>query len=405
MDLVCGDKMQKEKLRTLHRGETRMEMPTGQLIETDELFIHQTTETHTNVATSDPAWTERAYGCAISKSDDFALHWGLGKYTNRNVMDGFAGISMGRQQRNVRFSRRLEPRPLEMAVGPFKYEVIEPYESARITLEANEYQPIAAELVQHSLQPPWLEDRSYVQRAYRRAQDEMRYIVPTTVSGWIEYEGKRIEIDAGSSYGFRDHSWGVKQNSSADAIKFAAMPKGIQYRMMWCPALMENEKGDTYRLHIFFWEAFSPNGNRRTDESRVFAPDGTCQHARYTKTHIEYDPNTREPLGGEVILEMGDGSSRTFNLTIAARSRMCLGAGLYHGYKGHHHGENRGKLFVEGECLEDTSSPDTCREVHQLRDILVRIDDPAGGGSGYGILNSEVVGAWPEYGLAEENWR
>jgi hypothetical protein len=32
----------------------------------------------------------------------------------------------------------------------------------------------------------------------------------------------------------------------------------------------------------------------------------------------------------------------------------------------------------------------------------VRVDDPAGGGHGWGNLQTAIVGAWPEAGLSEE---
>lgn len=117
-----------------------MKVPVGILTAADEQFVHQTTETFANVVTSDPAWTERAYGCALAKDGGFALHWGMGRYVNRNVMDGFAGIAVGRRQRDIRFNRRLGVSPVDMTVGPFRYEVVEPFKTARITLEANEHQ-------------------------------------------------------------------------------------------------------------------------------------------------------------------------------------------------------------------------------------------------------------------------
>jgi hypothetical protein len=44
----------------------------------------------------------------------------MGYYPNRNVMDGFAGISWKGTQHNFRASRRLRGDPLATRVGPVR---------------------------------------------------------------------------------------------------------------------------------------------------------------------------------------------------------------------------------------------------------------------------------------------
>ena len=61
-----------------------------------------------------------------------------------------------------------------------------------------------------------------------------------------------------------------------------------------------------------------------------------------------------------------------------------LGAGLYFGFDGHHHGEWRGELHVDGERIADCSTPETARRLHQIRDTVIRVRDPVGGGDGVG---------------------
>ena len=68
------------------------------------------------------------------------IGFGLGKYINRNVMDAYAGVSIGKQQRTVRTSRLLFPTPDETSVGAIHYEVLEPLKKIRIRLDENEQQ-------------------------------------------------------------------------------------------------------------------------------------------------------------------------------------------------------------------------------------------------------------------------
>ena len=50
------------------------------------------------------------------------IGFGFGKYTNRNVIDAYAGISRGAEQWVVRASRSLDSDPDSVNVGPIHYE-------------------------------------------------------------------------------------------------------------------------------------------------------------------------------------------------------------------------------------------------------------------------------------------
>ena len=63
------------------------------------------------------------------------------------------------------------------------------------------------------------------------------------------------------------------------------------------------------------------------------------------------------------------------------------------------HGQWSGALLVDGEHITGCDQPEVAREVHQLRDLLVRIDDPVGGGTGFGNIETMAIGAFPELGL------
>ena len=79
-----------------------------------------------------------------------------------------------------------------------------------------------------------------------------------------------------------------------------------------------------------------------------------------------------------------------------------LGAGLYFGWQGHHHGEWRGELVVDGERLADCSDPDLTRQLHQIRDTVVRIRDLDTGAEGVGNCQPIVAGGFPALGLTKE---
>ena len=56
-----------------------------------------------------------------------------------------------------------------------------------------------------------------------------------------------------------------------------------------------------------------------------------------------------------------------------------------------------------GFYVTDADKPENARQLHQLRDLLVRVDDPIGGGTGLGNAETFALGAFPERGLTAEN--
>ncbi len=120
-----------------------MTNPIGPLTAADEGFCHQVVDTFATVGSSDPSWTEKVCAMAAARDGSLQLGFGLGKYTNRNVMDAYAGTSRSVEQITVRASRSLAPDPIPTVIGPIRYEVVEPLRSIRFVLEPNDTQPIA----------------------------------------------------------------------------------------------------------------------------------------------------------------------------------------------------------------------------------------------------------------------
>src|SRR5262245_37002831 len=103
-----------------------MTNPIGELLAADEQLTHQFADTFAVVGTSDPAWTEKICAMAMARDGSLQLGFGLGKYANRNVMDGYAALSRSAEQVTVRASRRLAPEAERTVVGPIHYEIVEP---------------------------------------------------------------------------------------------------------------------------------------------------------------------------------------------------------------------------------------------------------------------------------------
>ena len=231
-----------------------MTNPIGPLLSADEGFTHQIVDTFAAVSQTDPSWTEKVCAMAARRDGSLQLGFGLGKYPNRNVMDGYAGASRGREQWTVRASRALAPDPETTAIGPVTYEVLEPMRTVRFRLEPNDVQPLAFDWTFRATVPPQLEERTHRRSptGYRVDAELVRYHQIGLASGWVEIDGVREQIDPDEWVSTRDHSWGVRYDVGqppTDRDPTDPMA-GLDFLMFWCPNYLETASGDPYGL---FW--------------------------------------------------------------------------------------------------------------------------------------------------------
>lgn len=177
------------------------------LTELDDSVWHQLPTTFDHVGTSDPRFFDRLWFAASDREGGGALQFTLGVYQNMNVVDGgFVVISEG-VQRNVRVSRQLRPR-YESACEPLKVEIREPLRRIGLSVAPNA-SGVSAELEWTATDPPQEERPHYARLSGRVLEDYSRYDQIGACSGWVEIDGRRIEVD--SWWSCRDHSWGIRE--------------------------------------------------------------------------------------------------------------------------------------------------------------------------------------------------
>jgi hypothetical protein len=381
--------------------------PIGPLLPADEALTHQIADTFAVVSQSDPSWTEKVCAMAARRDGSLQLGFGLGKYPNRNVMDGYAGASAGVQQWTVRASRALTPDPLPTAVGPVHYEVVEPLQRVRFRLDANDVVPLSFDWTFTARLAPQLEERTHRRSptGYRVDAELVRYHQIGEASGWVELDGERIDIDPEEWVSTRDHSWGVRYDVGVPPTdRDPTDPlEGLSFLMFWCPSLLHTADGNSYGLFFHLIEVAAPGFVHQQAIGGFEYPDGRVEPIVGITPEVAFDPDNRRLRGGQVHFTMSDGSSRTISIEAVSDTGFHLGAGLYFGFDGHHHGEWRGPLHVDGEHIANCADPDVTRRLHQIRDTVVRVTDPTGGGEGIGNCQPIAVGDFPDLGLAGAN--
>jgi len=378
----------------------------GPLRPADEGLNHQIVDTFSRVVESDRSWTEKVWAMAAARDGSVSVAFGLGKYINRNVMDGFAGISRGTEQWTVRASRRLTPEVERTEIGPIRYDITEPLQRTRYRLAANDVVPISFDIEVAGVVPPALEEReTHVSRSRGRIDaDVLRFHQSGTAEGWIEIEGERTEFDQESWVGARDRSWGVRYGigKPIEDIEATPMPAGTAGMFAWMPVTMTRPDGRPFTLFVYFQSYHGPGWSTGSARGAIELPDGRVKAFADVMPALEFRDDNRRLTGGTISVTMANGSTRTYRVEPLSDTGFHLGTGLYGGFEGHFHGEFRGELHVDGEHVTDCDTVAVAHRLHQHRDCIVSVTDLDDGSTGIGTIQSNAVGAHPDMGLTEE---
>lgn len=378
----------------------------GPLVGADELLSHQIVDTFARVGQSDRSWTEKIWAMAAARDGSLSVAFGLGKYVNRDVMDGFAGISRGTEQWTVRASRRLTPDLERSEVGPIGYEIAEPLQRTRYRLAANDIVPISFDVEIEGVAPPAMEEReTHISRSRSRIDaDIMRFHQSGVARGWLDVDGERIDIDDSGWVGARDRSWGVRYEVGRppDDIEATSVPPDTSGMFVWMPVTMTRRDGRSFTLFVYYQRYQGAGWSTGSARGGIELSDGRLKAFRDVIPALEFRDDNRRLAGGTIRVVLADGSERTYRVEPVSSTGFHLGTGLYGGFEGHHQGEWRGELHVDGEHVEGCDTVDVAHRLHQHRDCIVRVEDLEDGSTGVGTMQSNVVGSHPDMGLTAD---
>ncbi|EKF22130.1 hypothetical protein C731_3877 [Mycolicibacterium hassiacum DSM 44199] len=380
---------------------------TGPLVPADDHLNHQIADTFATVCQTDRAWTEKVAASAYGPDGELELLFGLGKYTNRGVIDAFGGVSRGTDQWTVRASRELTPVVDAASVGPLHYQVIEPMQQVRFALDPNDIVPISFEWTFTAAVPAQLENREQHRSlgGARLEADLVRYHQIGTARGWVEVDGRRTEFDD-TWVSTRDHSWGVRYFVGKPVTDIPPPPDigAASNHMIWMPALMRRDDGSRYGLHLYYQASTSELvGASLQVQGGVEYPDGRRVPVVGATPDLKYRPDNRRLLGGTIDLVLAGGEHRQISVKPISDTGFHLGTGLYFGFDGDIHGVWHGPLHVTGEYIGNCDDPQVARRIHQLRDCVVEVVDHATGAQGIGNAQTMVLGAPEGLGLDAES--
>lgn len=370
----------------------------GPLVQADEFLNHQIINTFGTVGSSDLSWTEKIW-CSLARRDgSLQVDLGIGKYPNRNVLDGFAGISRGVEQWTVRASRDLSMDPDRIGVGAIRYEIIEPLRKVRFILEPNDVQPVSFDLSFEGDLPIFFEDRDVVTERGRIVSDVLRYHHSGIISGQLRIGSEDIVINPEEWFGFRDRSWGIRHYvglppSDIQPSNFDYLNQRFHFN--WLVSQLTRPDGSRYELQYYFRET---NAGMLHLTGHINEADGSQSRIIHIEPKLRYSAADRSFASGElhVIVEGPTLQTRIFQIEPLAKTGFRLHPALYAPWKGQVHGMWKGGDHEDGEYIPDCYAEydGATNGAWQLRDRPVRIRE--GDAEGRAILESVIIGDWPE---------
>lgn len=360
------------------------------LTHADEYPIHQTAEPIA-FSGSDPNFYDRYFfnGYAPDGSEFFAVAFGV--YPHIGVADAHFSVIRDGVEHCVHASRPLVFERMDLSVGPVSITVDEPLH--RVTVRIAETEGISAELTFEGRAFPIQEPRFTQRRNARMFVDYTRFTQNGRWSGFIEVDGKRIDLAPGS-VGTRDRSWGLRPIGSANYFP-EVPPVEPQFYWIWTPANLETKS-------VFFHINADRTGEPWNIRS-VIVPDGATAeqfvHVKHPEMRVEMRSGTRNADLGTLILPLADGLAQ-MELRPLHQFQM---RGVGYGHEKWTHGAFHGMgLDVEREDL-DLSKIDPLNHadmhIQAISEVIFTDERDGSVERGIGVFEQLIIGPYDPLGL------
>ncbi len=179
---------------------------------------------------------------------------------------------------------------------------------------------------------------------------------------------------------------------------------GLSFRMIWSPIAMQRPDGSRYGLFLHYQIVQGPGFTyKQVVMGGVEHADGTVERFVDLEPDLRFDPANRRLQGGTIEARTADGNVRTLELEVVSDTGFHLGAGLYFGLDGHHHGEWRGDLSSRASTSRTAPTrwwPGACtRSATRSCTSPTRV----GGGEGWGNCQPIITGGDDALGLSADD--
>jgi hypothetical protein len=312
----------------------------------DDHLIHQTPDPIRVAATTDPRFFERHWNVFHDASGEVLVVTGGSFYPNLDTAEAFAIVTHQGIQRSVRAFRRIGANRGDIQIGPIQPTILAGMREWRHELAEN------AAAIRYDLH--WRDTHRQVYRAAYGSLENgkpaggQRHVTAGfesfgTVDGWIEIDGKRIELAPGEGRGTRDRHWGIGRGVGGPRYQ----PDGKPPKAGWIGGV---------------WIAFS--------SFAIWGPivlypygDGRKRHGKVRKVQrrLRFEEGTRVFREGEIDFTLDTGEVKRVRFERIGQQSAYMTCALY--------GGSPDKTIWQGDYVGDNLVQ---TDVHDLNDPAVR---------------------------------
>ncbi len=368
----------------------------------DDYPIHQTPDPILTPASGDDDFYERYWFNGYHRDGDYFLAVGAAVYPHLGIQDCGVSLVIDGKQYAFHASARANAQR-EMTYGPFSLDIIEPMKSLRITVSADDAvndTDMACDLLFEGRTGTIEEPRHHFGRGIKRVMDTTRFTQFGRWSGWIEYDGKRLEIDPADTWATKDRSWGVRPLAGGDKRAAPALPgaRGGLF-FLWAP-LHFDDICTHYQLFddhlgrpMFQVGAILPTYGTPGDIPGIEDPN--VEPMRNNEHALLFEDGSRMIASGTTVAMTSiDGATRheiEFEKILTFRMK---GIGYSHPVWGH--GAWKGESAMASESWSLADVDDNAFENQHVQHLMkVTMGDRVG----IGVLEQVMLGPYQPYGL------
>jgi hypothetical protein len=214
-------------------------------------------------------------------------------------------------------------------------------------------------------------------------------------TGTLTVAGIKHDVRPDGWWGARDHSWGIRPVGGGEPPS-APPPGGAPGGFFWIWTPVQFDKAA-----MMFTCSEDPDGTRwHAAAELLHAYDRNMPNEQLTVVShdLRLKPGTRTFDRGSLTVARRDG--RTATITMEPRTTIYMAGAGYAYMGGWRHGQYHGPLAVEGESWDLTDPSVTQKLMGQTETVCdYTVDGIEGLGTGHGIIEFLLLGAYQPYGF------
>jgi len=325
----------------------------------DDFMVHQTPDPIRVMMFSDPRAYERYWMVCHDDSGEILVATGCSFYPNLNRAEAYAIVNHKGIHRTVRAFRPLGADRMDLRMGPIAPQIIEGMRRWRFVLEPNEWDISFDINFRDTTRQTFREPTLSVDRGFppgRRPDVTTGFESFGEVEGWVEIEGERVELKAGSARGTRDRHWGIGRGVGGPELALGGrMHVGVSGNSF---VAFDN-------FTIWGDKSFYKFGDQRTGSARIVN----------VVRRLRFEEDTKIFLEGLVDYTLDTGEVKKLHYERIGNQTAYLRCGMYGGtpdkniYQGGYTGDDE---LIEGD-LFDVNIPAVRASIVGLDEHLCRV--------------------------------